>query len=341
MKRPKNIGWVYIAKGIGIILVVTGHFTPESSPEYWQHVRKIIYTFHMPLFFLLSGYLFYLTKKAYYLTHIKNKIERLVVPFFSIAFLFFFIKYAVQQFMNLQHPVELDNLVTLLVNPADSYMPLLWFIHALFLIFIFYPLFERLCPNLLFLLFFFLLLNEIIQNGFSNQIIAHNSIIKALANLPFFVTGVLTAHFESIASKKLYRYIFIFFGIGIVIVTIILKYDIYLSRFIYGITGSFIVIKLSTIINRLSSSKMLGFEILNKNIYAVGVYSMSIYLFHTLFESFVRILTFSLFPSISVKLPFILIAMVAITCGVLFPLLLEKYILRSFSITRRLFLGLK
>ena len=39
-----------IAKGIGIFLVVLGHFTVFASPLY-----HYIYLFHMPLFFFISG----------------------------------------------------------------------------------------------------------------------------------------------------------------------------------------------------------------------------------------------------------------------------------------------
>lgn len=39
-----------VLKGIGIILVVLGHITFGD-----QLVRKIIFSFHMPLFFFLSG----------------------------------------------------------------------------------------------------------------------------------------------------------------------------------------------------------------------------------------------------------------------------------------------
>lgn len=41
--------WVDIAKGIGIILVVMGHANCPEIPH------GIIYSFHMPLFFFLSG----------------------------------------------------------------------------------------------------------------------------------------------------------------------------------------------------------------------------------------------------------------------------------------------
>ena len=51
-----RIEWIDIAKGIGIILVVIGH--NFSDGENIIYLRKWIYSFHMPLFFLLSGILF-------------------------------------------------------------------------------------------------------------------------------------------------------------------------------------------------------------------------------------------------------------------------------------------
>jgi fucose 4-O-acetylase-like acetyltransferase len=34
--------WIVIAKGIGIILVVTGHYYPDKSPLYSSDIRIII-----------------------------------------------------------------------------------------------------------------------------------------------------------------------------------------------------------------------------------------------------------------------------------------------------------
>lgn len=49
--RSDRLDWVDAAKGVGIILVVAGHVWTRGD------VRDAIYAFHMPLFFLLSGYL--------------------------------------------------------------------------------------------------------------------------------------------------------------------------------------------------------------------------------------------------------------------------------------------
>ena len=82
-KKETFHAWVQIVKGLGIILVVISHFSPNTSPEYWLSLREIIYLFHMPLFFFLSGFLFRYEKYPYLLL-VKTKINRLLFPYIFI-----------------------------------------------------------------------------------------------------------------------------------------------------------------------------------------------------------------------------------------------------------------
>ena len=52
MLKKKRIEYIDIAKGIGIIFVISGHLLNKNSAPY-----AFIYSFHMPLFFVLSGLL--------------------------------------------------------------------------------------------------------------------------------------------------------------------------------------------------------------------------------------------------------------------------------------------
>ena len=49
----KRLDWIDLSKGIGIILMVLGHM-----PSMPRVIHDWIFTYHMPLFFFLSGYLF-------------------------------------------------------------------------------------------------------------------------------------------------------------------------------------------------------------------------------------------------------------------------------------------
>ena len=43
-----------IAKGIGIVLVVIGHYIPDNAPSWYIGFVSFVYHFHMPLFFLIQ-----------------------------------------------------------------------------------------------------------------------------------------------------------------------------------------------------------------------------------------------------------------------------------------------
>ena len=49
----RRIGWVDAAKGFAILLVIVGHTLQTGT-----FTRNIIFSFHIPLFFILSGYTF-------------------------------------------------------------------------------------------------------------------------------------------------------------------------------------------------------------------------------------------------------------------------------------------
>lgn len=73
-KPGQRLAWLDAAKGLGIILVVAGH----TFNEPW--IRSPIFLFHMPLFFLLSGY----TMKAEPLGQgLMKRARSLLVPYAS------------------------------------------------------------------------------------------------------------------------------------------------------------------------------------------------------------------------------------------------------------------
>lgn len=59
--KKKRESWLDACKGIAIVLVVIGHIIDGNmskgllSGQTWVVVYNVIYLFHMPLFFVLSG----------------------------------------------------------------------------------------------------------------------------------------------------------------------------------------------------------------------------------------------------------------------------------------------
>lgn len=76
----KNILWVDYAKFFGIFLMVFGHLIISGS-----HLYSFIYSFHMPLFFFLAGYLYrQKSKKENYL----KIFWALLIPYLMYQFLY-------------------------------------------------------------------------------------------------------------------------------------------------------------------------------------------------------------------------------------------------------------
>ena len=82
----KRIEYIDIARGIGILLVVMGHndFAAISPFAY-----KVIYSFHMPLFFFLSGY--FINPSVEFWTFFKKRFNSLLKPYFFTIFLIYFV----------------------------------------------------------------------------------------------------------------------------------------------------------------------------------------------------------------------------------------------------------
>jgi len=74
MPDIKNrIEWIDIAKGIGIILVIMGH---TIALRY----SKWLYTFHLPLFFLLSGLVYNVSSYPKYMILLRRKSKQILLP---------------------------------------------------------------------------------------------------------------------------------------------------------------------------------------------------------------------------------------------------------------------
>lgn len=91
-----------IIKGMAILLVLVGHVIQFASGMEYQRAGayydnilfKVIYSFHMPLFMVVSGYLFH-----HSVTHrsfgriVWNKVRTLIIPIFSFAIIVWILRF--------------------------------------------------------------------------------------------------------------------------------------------------------------------------------------------------------------------------------------------------------
>ncbi len=82
---PKRIEYIDIARGIGILLVVLAH---NDFGYISQYGYEVIYSFHMPLFFFLSGY--FIKTDISFFEFFKKRFHSLLKPFLFTIFLIYF-----------------------------------------------------------------------------------------------------------------------------------------------------------------------------------------------------------------------------------------------------------
>ena len=334
--KTKEINSVFIAKCIGISLVVIAHFYSPNFPAYWIEMRNIIYTFHMPLFFMLAGYLYGLSPSSPsgYFDFLRKKVRRLLVPFISFALFYFIIKSAAGTFIRLDYPVNAESLCAMFICPEASYFPPLWFIYTLFIIFMVFP---ALC---------FItkgnraVLTLLVIGAYFIDWPKYFALPLVFKNLPVFAIGYMVGvHKMNLDQLNRHGLIlslivaaFLFVASYLLSLT---KYD---RQFLNSITelslsvfGSIACICVSSL---LSLSKLSFIRYMK----AIGYYSMTIYLLHGPLGSGIRIAFFNVLKVSESQ--FLLVALAAVILGILLPLLVERYFLRNHLITRKFFLGL-
>ena len=135
--------WVDCIKTFACILVVLGHFFQSmvqanilNNSDSYQWFNKTIYYFHVPLFFICSGYLYQkLTKISSVCDWGNNVLKKLInlgVPYFTFSFATWIMKKVFSGSVNSQIGGLAD---TLFIHPTSPY----WYLYALFFIFLVTP----------------------------------------------------------------------------------------------------------------------------------------------------------------------------------------------------------
>lgn len=134
VKTEKRNVTIDIFKGVGIVLMVLGHMHFDD-----QNFGRIVYAFHMPLFFLISGYLY--KRPINLIDYLKRKAKRLLIPYVTFTFAYLLLSFCLSR----KASTILDGLKSILVFPTQG-MPMesaLWFLPAMFLCCVMYALLEK------------------------------------------------------------------------------------------------------------------------------------------------------------------------------------------------------
>lgn len=137
----KRIGYLDVARGIGILLVVLGHNDFEAISPFFH---QVIYSFHIPLFFFLSGY--FIHTSIPFFEYCKKRFHVVLKPYLFTIFLIYF---ASVSFEKMGFQTAIGRIVKALYGSIDYIdWGQLWFLPNLFVVSLYAFLFIRVAGKL-------------------------------------------------------------------------------------------------------------------------------------------------------------------------------------------------
>ncbi len=316
--------WVDYAKGIGIILVVFGHveggiFSAGFKYDQKTHyiLQSIIGSFHMPLFFFLSGLFFFssLNKRGEG-GLFKNKIETILYPYIIWCVVDGGIGVALSSYTNRNNSVS--DLLSFLWVPYSH----LWFLYALFFIFVISIFLYTRLPKQFYVS---ILIVSIILYLFGRdipQIVPLNLISNYLV---FFVFGINFFHIKDLFSK----YIHILFPLSLLTFLLCQWYFHFkLELLIINNAGLLTLLLALVSIAFVVTTCILLQHIQLRVLLTIGRSSLGIYLMHVIAGSGIRIILHKYFGIDDISTHLILGTLAGITFPIFALLFFEFFNVR-------------
>ena len=127
MKRNYAID---VARGISLFFVILGHLVVDSTT-----IFNWIFSFHMPIFFILSGMCFNSEKYNSFLEFVKEKFKKRIIPYIVFTIFATFMCFIIPAW---KEPIREANALSILEEifyygqPEALRMGAIWFLVALF-----------------------------------------------------------------------------------------------------------------------------------------------------------------------------------------------------------------
>ena len=239
----------------GILLVVLGH-----SGKDIPYLSKWIYSFHMPLFIFISGYLLEYTSKnkienINYKIFVKKKINRLFLPYVVISSLAYIPKYLLGKFVLRPLSLDMKTYIHGLIYPWDNPIIFFWFLPTLFLIMLITIFLVKLLKNNIKYILTLSLLVSLFSKKFVNiELLNINGVLNYLF---FFILGIVYRRNENIIDEKINNKLFFTISNTILILNCIFDYK-FSNQMLYIIIAVSGII-FSVMIEKLYSEKSLTF----------------------------------------------------------------------------------
>ena len=286
----KRIGYIDALKGFAILCVVMGHvadgnLTANSQPDYrWfsYTVFNVIYAFHMPLFMMISGFVFrsaYGKSGAIDSDKVKKQVYNLIVIYFFFSVAYGIVKLLLANFTN--HSTDIKSILMIPVLAIAPY----WYLYVLIGLYLVFS-WKKFDSLNCYMVLFLLTVMSIVSGLWT---IRYFEISRILYYSLFFYIGMLhRTKKDIIIGNKLLSLILLIAAITLFVFfwnsenNIENTIDkIFLVNFITALGISLTIWYLFENIKFLSKNRFLQF---------LGRYSLEIYVIHCIFTAGIRVI---------------------------------------------------
>lgn len=271
----KKINRILILQGWAILWVVIGHapllpIHEMPQPVYVSLLYDIAYSFHMPLFIFISGYLFRMTRIERHMPYremISEKLQRLGIPFVVFTIIAMAVKSVFSADMARPATFSVGEFVNAVIFPGSGPLSELWFVATLMWYFALRPLWEILdskpVATIIVLTILFYMPEFTENNLLCYQQVIHYAI--------FFYLGTI-ARSKKISGTPSLRYI-------AAICTTAIVYPIFVGggisaalEIIVPVLGIFVSIILAIAADKYTPQIMSSFRDYSYQIYLMGIF---------------------------------------------------------------------
>lgn len=273
-----------LMKGIGIILVYLGHsFNLKGlvGNSIYSYLWNIIYSFHMPLFFLISGFLMNNGKEIQLKKYYIHKIKRILIPYFFINLIDFFPRTLFPNLVNSKFDI---------MRVFFYGTKITWFIYTLFMIFMIFPFLEKyiLKKDRYYLFGIILILVNYFKVFSKIEIFSINVVVGYL--LYFYIGYIIRPIYKNKVVNGVWNKNIIFLMFGVIFLVFSYKsfYLNYFNSIIFALMGILLTLNISLRIKKGNSI----YDILK----FIGINSLTFYLIEGFITVFYRVVLIKIIP---------------------------------------------
>lgn len=306
------------AKGLAMLFVVFGHIVASEMPRdnaWYEVLKHAVYTFHMPFFMFISGFVFFYTFKrpaniSSYFGMVKKRFERLMPAYFLFGAIVLAGKFVFSHWLHVDNlPADpIEGGLDLLLRPYSSAAKFLWYVYVLFGLTTLIPLVLRMVGGNLWLV---LGISIAIRFLPGSDFLAWDN-LRSMAM--FFVIGCIGANYYPLTTSFLGKTWAWF--CAIFMLALVLEKLIGLPAYIVGLSSIPAIVGLLQN-TKLGSSKFLMF---------IGAYTMAIYLMNTMAIGVAKGVMLKIMDWNGVN--FLFFAPVLMVIGIMAPLLLKLLVFK-------------